>query len=226
MTAPRKITLAVVESNRLYREFIVSLVSRETDICINGYRSASELRTSSKPDIILVQSDTPEFAQVKDLLKTLSGVKVVILNADPDQKNLLTCIRAGVEGFVSKDASAFDVVETIRAVYAAHKVIPPAIAVSVCRLLYEEKTSGNGAASLTGARFTIREQQILNLMLKGLTNKEVAHELNIATDTVKSHIHNMFQKLEIRNRVDLVNCYWKANNDDRAEVPLDDRKLR
>jgi len=213
MTHSGKITLAIVESNRLYREFIISLVSREPDICINGFRSASEIRGLSKPHIVLLQSDSPEFAQVKDLLKTLSGVKLVILNADPEQKSLLACIRMGVAGFILKDASGYDVVDTIRSVFVGHKVIPPTIAVSICRQLYEEKTYGNGAPSLGAGRITAREQQILNLMVEGLTNKEVAQRLNIATHTVKSHIHNLFQKLEIRNRVDLVNSYWRANID-------------
>jgi len=205
-----KIMLAIVESNRLYREFIMSLVRREDYISINGVPSAAELRTLSKPHIVLVQSDSTEFEQVKDVLRALSGVKLVILNADPDQKNLLACIRLGVAGFVLKDASAFDVVETIRAVSAGHKVIPTTIAVSICGQLYEERSDRRWAATLPGARMTVREQQILTLILEGLTNKEISEKLNIATHTVKSHIHNIFQKFEIRNRVDLLNCYWRA----------------
>jgi DNA-binding NarL/FixJ family response regulator len=206
-----KITLAIVESNRLYREFIMSLLNRETEFCIDGFRTTAELTAFSKPHVVLAQCDTPEFAQVKDLLKTQPGVKLAILNADPEQKNLLTCIRVGVAGFILKDADAVDVVDTIRAVSIGHKIIPPSIAVSICRQLYEEKSPSNGASSLVGAHITVREQQILNLMIDGLTNKEVAQKLNIATHTVKSHVHNLFQKLEIRNRVDLVTSYWKAN---------------
>src|SRR5207244_4285422 len=78
------------------------------------------------------------------------------------------------------------------------------LAQAVCRQLYYRYTHIGECAALRDMRITFRERQVIGLISQGLSNKEAADRLNIATHTVKSHIHNLFQKFEVRNRVDLI----------------------
>jgi len=109
-------------------------------------------------------------------------------------------VREGVSGFVLKDASITDFVAAIRAVAAGKKVFPTSLTQSLLTQIVEDATR-KGRVDISDVKLTTREREIADLISEGLSNKEIAKKISLATDTVKSHVHNILEKLHLRSRV-------------------------
>jgi two-component system NarL family response regulator len=120
---------------------------------------------------------------------------------DEDQAHFLTAVRRGVLGYVLRDASAIDVVAAIRAVAIGEAVCPPRFA----RVLFDCVASQSAELPNSRARaqlgLTRREQQLIPLIGRGLTNKEIAGELSLSEQTVKNHIHRILRKVGVDDRL-------------------------
>jgi DNA-binding NarL/FixJ family response regulator len=111
-------------------------------------------------------------------------------------------VKEGVSGFVLKDASIRDFVGSIRAVAAGQKVFPASLTDSLLSQIVED-ASQKGLLNIADVKMTTREREIVDLIADGLSNKEIARKLSIATDTVKSHVHNILEKLSLRSRTEV-----------------------
>jgi DNA-binding NarL/FixJ family response regulator len=119
----------------------------------------------------------------------------------PDHVDIVEFVRAGGSGFILKNAPLNDWIKTIKAVAGGAKVLPPVLTQSLFTEIVELALKSGEDIPADSIRFTDRERQVVNLIAKGLSNKEIAESLHIATYTVKSHVHNILEKMELNTRL-------------------------
>ena len=120
----------------------------------------------------------------------------------PVHEDIVEFVHAGVSGFILKDATRDDLVNTIRAVAQGAHVLPPQMATTLVSHR-ERRGPPRGRPEALGVRMTPREREVINLIAGGLSNKEIATRLVISTDTVKSHVRNIMEKLMLHTRLQI-----------------------
>jgi DNA-binding NarL/FixJ family response regulator len=155
----------------------------------------------------------PDLQIIPELRKQLPEVRVLLIGMEPDPPAFLRAIRAGVLGYVLKDASSMDVALAVRSVAKNEAVCPP----SLCRVLFEYVASPQTEATCLQARHPFglprREQQLVEMMGRGLTNKEIATQLNLSDQTVKNRVHRVLQKVGAGDRIEaaeICRSGWQA----------------
>jgi DNA-binding NarL/FixJ family response regulator len=137
------------------------------------------------------------------LAKQAPQTKIIVMDLLPINDDIVQFVNAGVSGFVLKDATFDEFVATIRTVAAGGKVLPPRMTES----LFSQIVTVAGARSreqvLEDVRMTRREREVVELIGEGLSNKEIAQRLNIASHTVKSHVRNVMEKLALHTRLQI-----------------------
>jgi DNA-binding NarL/FixJ family response regulator len=197
-----RIRVLVIEDNRLMRDGLARLLSTYPDVEIvssveNAATAAQQLR-DAKPQVVLLDAGLAggeSYAFLTDLKASTPDAKVIVMDFVPAQQDVHQFIDGGANGFIMKDATAEDIVKAIRSVASGTDLPPPPAVPRVSAP--DAMGSGVGGASQSPGtvRLTKREQEIKDLIAAGLGNKEIAQRLNIATNTVKSHVHNMLGKL-------------------------------
>jgi two-component system NarL family response regulator len=134
---------------------------------------------------------------------TAPETKVVMMDLIPVSAEIVEFVNAGVCGFVLKDATFDECVATIRAVAAGEKVLPPRLTESLFSQIAQEVDSRGRTQVMEDVRMTRREREVIELIGEGLSNKEIAQRLNIATHTVKSHVRNVMEKLALHTRLQI-----------------------
>ena len=197
----------VLAENRLLREALLRVFAKKNEIRVVGSNSYSpdihEQVMASAPAIIVLDSSglSHSSAQlISTLRSTIPDVKLVMVDMDADEATFLRAIREGVVGYVLKDASASELVTTIRSVAAGEAVCPSSLTATLFR--YASRPPGIASSVAWGAELGLsrREQQLMMLLRDGLTNKEIAGQLKISEQTVKNHVHNIMHKLGARDR--------------------------
>jgi DNA-binding NarL/FixJ family response regulator len=207
----KKIPILVIEDNRLLRDGISAMLDEQPDIRVvgalgNSERTLATIRTM-RPAVILL--DLGLRAQnslqlVKSIRKTFAGMKVIVMDLVPMQSDVVIYVQAGVAGFILKDATMDDFLDTIRSVSRGETILPPQLTGSLFSQIIDHAVRGSTRSVLMeSVRMTKRERQVVGLIADGMTNKEIAQELHLSTSTVKSHIHNILEKLALRSRVQI-----------------------
>jgi DNA-binding NarL/FixJ family response regulator len=128
---------------------------------------------------------------------------VIVMQLLPAHEDVVDFVHAGVSGFIMKDASVGEFVATIRAVADGASVLPPRMTGSLFSHVADHAvTRGNGRAK-AATRMTSREREVTALIAEGLGNSEIAGRLDIAAHTVKSHVHNILEKLALHTRLEV-----------------------
>ena len=204
-----KIRLLLVEDNRLLREGLTAMLNEKPDIEVvaafgNGKEAMLNGIQELKPQIILLDlglKGQNSLHLVELIKKESSEIKVIVMDLIPMPADMIAFVKAGVSGFILKDATFDDFVGTIRSVAAGASVLPPSLTGSLFSQIIE-KVAGEGKVSLIeSVRMTKREREVIELIAEGLSNKEIAQQLSIATYTVKSHVHNILEKLALHTRL-------------------------
>lgn len=163
-----------------------------------------EGRALEQADVLLLDS-SPELLdraeELRDLRHRHSNQKILLVGMDETKDALLEAVRRGIAGCVLKDASADDVVQGVRAVGAGEAVCPPRLCRYLFEYVQESRQESPEARATSLARLTRRERQLVPLLGKGLTNKEIAAEFNLSEQTVKNHIHRILRKVGANGRV-------------------------
>jgi DNA-binding NarL/FixJ family response regulator len=133
----------------------------------------------------------------------MSEARVIVTGVIALQADIFELVRRGVSGFVLKEATFSHLLRTIRLVARGAKVLPRAMTGSLFSQIIEDRTVHDSLPPMDG-RTTAREREIISLIREGMSNKEISQRLHIATYTVKSHVHNVLEKLALRNRVQLL----------------------
>ncbi len=217
-TEPRKIIpVLVVEDNRLLREGIVAILERQPDLDVVAVADAAGAALlpvpEIKPRVVLVDAglgDHDSHRLVEYITQAAPGARVIVMDLLPVPEEVVEFVKRGASGFVVKDATVDDLVQTIRLVADGGKVLPPALTGTLFSHI-AQYAAGRPAADMMGAvRMTRREREIIDLIADGLSNKEIAQRVHLATHTVKSHVHNILEKLALHSRLQLAAYAHKA----------------
>ena len=202
------ITVAIIEDNRLVREALASMLGALKDfrVVASGVASPAFLAETS-PDVVLLDvglRDEDSLAVAAVIREAVPGAKIVVMDLIPVNEEIVEFVNAGVSGFVLKDANFDEFIATIRSVAAGEKVLPPRMTESLFSQIARGVPSGRGGDNgLEDVRMTRREREVIELIGEGLSNKEIAQRLNIATHTVKSHVRNVMEKLALHTRLQI-----------------------
>jgi DNA-binding NarL/FixJ family response regulator len=204
----QQIGVYVVSANRLLRESLARILNKRTDMWAQpsqGINDATaETIRDSEASIILFDSADAILSRdelVQEILGDGLRWKAIVIGMEADERIFLETVRRGVSGYLLKDASAVDIVDAVRTVARGEVVCPPCL----CRILF--RFVSRQVMPLPNQRvrdqigLTRREQQLLPLIARGLTNKEIASNLNLSEQTVKNHIHHILSKVGAEDRL-------------------------
>ena len=201
----------LLAENRLLREALMRLLAKKNDIRVVGANPYSpavhEEIIAAQPNIIMLDSSGLTFSNsslIATLQAAIPGVRVVMVDMDPDETTFLKAVREGVVGYVLKDASAVEVAATIRAVASGEAVCPPAMSMVLFRVAARQAVPLPAFSWGSELGLSRREQQLVELLRERLTNKEIASQLNLSEQTVKNHVHNILRKVGASDRVTIV----------------------
>jgi DNA-binding NarL/FixJ family response regulator len=207
-----KIRLLLIEDNRLLRDGIHSILKAYKDIVIiatSGDRKNTLLKIKElKPNVILLDlglRSQNSLHVVEIVRKDFPDAKIIIMDLAPVQADILQYVKAGANGFILKDASLNDFLITIRTVAEGSTVLPPLLVDSLFSQIVDHAVREGKTKLKESVRMTAREREVIVLLGDGLTNKEIAQKIRVSTYTVKSHIHNIMEKLTLHTRLEIAN---------------------
>jgi len=204
------IRVLLMMENRLLREALIRLFRKRSDLVIVGHDGPADATAyqvlDTQFDVLLIDSFQTTWPAAKIARETggQGTFKAVLIGMEPDEELFMAAVRSGVMGYLLKDASASELVAAVRAVYRGEAVCPP----QLCSTLFHfvahiiEETSVKRSAPRPD--LTIRQQQLMVLVAKGLTNKEIASHLNLSEFTVRNHIHRILKQVDAGSRSEAV----------------------
>jgi len=206
----RKIRILLIEDNRILREGITAIINGQAAMKVvaafGGADNTLLQARNLRPQVVLIDLGLRNqygLRVVASLTKEFPKVKVIGMGLIPSQLDIIEFVEAGASGFILKDATIEDFLGTIRSVANGTKVLPPPLTGSLFSHVIEHALK-KGKGKLTEAiRMTKREREITVLIAEGLSNKEIAQRLSIAIYTVKSHVHNILEKLALHSRLQI-----------------------
>lgn len=206
----KKIRIALIEDNRLLRNGITATLREQADFSVvsssDGTRDPLEQARKSKPDVILMDLGLRGRNGLRILAamtKELPKTRVIGMGLIPSQVDVVECMEAGAAGFILKDATVKNFLDTIRSVARGENVLPPALTGSLFSHVAEHALKNGKGPPRRAVKMTRREREIMGLIAEAMSNKEIARQLNIATYTVKSHVHNLLEKLALHSRLEI-----------------------
>ncbi len=206
-----KIKILLIEDNRLLREGISTFIKKEPDMSVvttisNG-ENILEMIGKHNPNIVLLDlglRSQNSLKVVKLVKQNFQETKIIVMDLIPLQADVFEFVEAGVSGFMLKDISVKEFLKTIRSVYKGTRVLPPNLTGSLFSQIVEKAVSGSKTSVITvSTRMTKREKQVIDLIADGFTNKEIAQKLHLSIFTIKSHVHNILEKLALNTRVQI-----------------------
>jgi DNA-binding NarL/FixJ family response regulator len=203
--------ILLIEDNRLLREGIAAALechpSFEVVAEAEDGKAAKKLKALKKsPDIVLLDlglGKTNSLQLMNTLRKELPKARFIAMDILPERVDIVEFVEAGGSGFILKSASPQDYIDTIEAVSAGEKVLPAVLTTSLFSQIVESALQGGKIIPDSSVQLTKREKEIVSLISDGLSNKEIAARLHIATHTVKSHVHNILEKLALSSRLQI-----------------------
>jgi DNA-binding NarL/FixJ family response regulator len=209
-----KISLAIVDDHPLFRAGVVQTLSAEPDIEVIGQgetaKDALRLACDFLPDIILLDIAMPGggLNAARDIASACPVTKIVMLTVSEEEDDVMAALKSGARGYILKGVSARELVRILRLVYAGEVYVTPSLAASLLVAMTGTPSETRPPDSL--GDLTEREHQILELVAAGQSNKEIADRLYLSEKTVKHHMTNILQKLQVRNRVEAALLAQKA----------------
>jgi DNA-binding NarL/FixJ family response regulator len=215
------IKLLIADDHAMVRKGLQVFLATQADLLLvgeaaNGEEAIEQVSLLS-PDIVLMDLNMPILNGIeatKQLKLSQPNVKVIVLTSFSDQDHVLPAVRAGARGYLLKDIEPEKLASAIRRVYEGHVELHPDAAMLLMNLIAAEGSpvshidgGGNGHSSPIGGsesttlfKLTAREQEVLKLIARGMSNKEIAHSLSITEKTVKTHVSHVLDKLGLSDR--------------------------
>ena len=211
------IRVVVADDHDLYRRGMQVVIALEGDIAIVGEaRNGLEVVDQAielVPDVVLMDVRMPELDGIEACRRVKAEVpstRILMLTMSDDESDLFEAVRAGASGYLLKDQPAEEVAAAIRAVHAGQSTIPPSMA-SQLIAEFGRLSRPSPVEESRGPRLTDRELQVLKWVARGAPNKEIARELFISENTVKNHVRNILEKLQLHSRVEAATYAVRQN---------------
>ncbi|MEJ2544080.1 MAG: response regulator transcription factor [Calditrichaceae bacterium] len=201
----------MIEDNRILREGITAMLENHGDFKVvarsedgDAIRQLKSLNT--QPNVVLLDLGLEKVNSLRLmalLQDELPKVKIIAMDIIPDHVDIVEFVKAGGAGFILKNAPLKDWIETIKIVASGEKVLPRNLTQSLFTQIVELALENGEGIPAESVRFTNREREVVDLIAEGRSNKEIAELLHIATFTVKSHVHNILEKLTLSTRLQI-----------------------
>ena len=209
--AEHKSRVFVAAENRLLREALSRMLAKRGDVEVLAMHAAEPFRIEDllkeDAEILLLTSRgnmNEDLIAIRRVRGAVPKVRILLIGVTGAEMEFLQCVRAGVRGYLPRDASAEDVMKGVRALQAGEAVCSGTLCAVLFRYFEREATSFPSASVHQRLGLTRREQQLIPLIAEGLTNKEIANRFCLSEQTVKNHLYRMKQKIGARDRLGIV----------------------
>ena len=207
----RKVRILVMEDNRLLRDGIVAMINGQEDMRVvsapDSKEKADPKILKTHPDIALIDLgllSKNSLQLVRSFKTKFPGLKIIVMDLLPLQEDIFEFVKAGASGFILKEAGVREFLKTIRLVHKGQKILPSNLTGSLfSQIVIDAANAPKVTGLIRSVRMTKRERQVIELISEGLTNKEIGWKLHLSPFTVKSHVHNILEKLAIHNRIEI-----------------------
>jgi two-component system response regulator DevR len=211
MGSAERVSVFLVAENRLLRESLTRILDKKNEIAVVGAYPFSPLLAneiaSAAPRVLLFDSftaDVPHLQFIRQVRRCVPKIKVVMIGMDEEPQNFLQAVREGISGYVLDDAPSMEIIAAVLAVVQGQAVCP----VELCSCLFQQVAGSWNQMPTFKVKcnlgLTNREQQLVFLLGRGMTNKEIASQLQLAEQTVRNHVHHMLRKLGATDRLAVV----------------------
>ena len=208
-TSTEPIRVLVVDDQELFRRGLVMLLGQDVDIEVVGEAddgvTGTDLAARLAPDVVLLDVRMPRRTGVeacRSIKEQVPSAKIIMLTVSDEEGDLYETVKNGASGYLLKDSSIEKVAQAIRVVHDGQSLISPSMAVKLIDEFKQMSKPENKQVS--GLRLTDRELEVLRLVAKGLNNRVIAKQLFISENTVKNHIRNILEKLQLHSRMEAV----------------------
>lgn len=212
-TNSNTIRVLIADDHLLFREGILNILRVYGDVSVvgqaSGGKQAIEMVRRLMPNVVLLDIGMPGidgFQVCQEIRRNFENTKVVILTESKDIEYQVSAVEAGASAYLTKNAGSDELIDTIRKVFHEGTTMHPVVADRINQTLARmEEPNADGASSAfvnSFASLSRREREILQLVAEGKANKAIAHELHISEHTVRNHISNIFQKLNVGDRTE------------------------
>jgi DNA-binding NarL/FixJ family response regulator len=219
----QKLRVMVVDDHPMWREGVArDLAEAGIDVvatAANGKDALSRF-PAARPDVLVLDLQIPApngVAVTAEVIRLNPAVRVLILSASGEQQDVLEAVKAGATGYLVKSASRTELLDAVRRVALGDTVFTPGLAGLVLGE-YRRLSDAPTAAKDDAPRLTERETEVLRLVAKGMSYKQIADRLFLSHRTVQNHVQNTLRKLQLHNRVQLVRYAIEQGLDDVDEV--------
>jgi two-component system, NarL family, response regulator DevR len=207
------IRILLVDDHEMVREGLKAMLQSEPDIEVVAEtglgREVPALLDRARPDIVLLDVRLPDMSGVevcRQATRSHPDVKVIMLTTFVDPDLVDECIDAGARGYLVKDVRGMSLKENVRAVSRGQAVLAPEVAGGILDRVRDRRSAEAGPPALTQSQVAI-----LGLMTRGFSNREIAAEVHLSENTIKTHVQEIFRKLDVHNRVEAVMTATKNN---------------
>jgi DNA-binding NarL/FixJ family response regulator len=217
------VPVLLIEDNRLLRDGLSALLGAQgLKVVATAHSGGEALRqvVQFKPQLVLLDAtlgDRDGLRLVEAIKKASPASKLIVMHLLPVHEDIVSYVRAGVSGFIMKDASVAEFVAAIRAVADGARVLPPPVTKTLFSFVADRALARGKRGQRAATRMTAREREVTGLIAAGLGNREIGTRLRIAAHTVKSHVHNILEKLALHTRLEVA-AYAHANGSRRRQV--------
>jgi DNA-binding NarL/FixJ family response regulator len=209
---PRRepIRVIVVDDQELFRRGLIMLLSVEDGIDVVGEASdgvaATELAATAVPDVVLMDVRMPKRSGIEACITikdAAPSAKILMLTVSEEEADLYEAVKNGASGYLLKDASIDEVAQAVALVADGQSLISPSMATKLLDEFKQMSVIGR-RQDVAAPRLTDRELEVLRLVARGLNNRDIAKDLFISENTVKNHVRNILEKLQLHSRMEAV----------------------